>query len=143
MTEPDALQSFNDASPSEIEDTLEKSEVVFFKECPIALPEEADLEFLRNGLPQQTKAKNVSYHPESDSVPRFEASEEDHARVTRILKDHRQTVNDFLKKTIPNLAPGWTAGTSSFRALEEKGRDLKPRSSNEIVHIDAGAYGAT
>jgi hypothetical protein len=27
--------------------------------------------------------------------------------------------------------------------MEECGRDLKPRSSNERVHIDAGAYGAT
>ena len=27
--------------------------------------------------------------------------------------------------------------------MEERGRDLKPRSSNERVHIDAGAYGAT
>lgn len=143
MTEPYALQSFNGASPTEIEDTLEKSEVVFFKECPIELPTEADLEFLRDGLPPQTKTKNVSYHPESDSVPRFEASEEIHGRVTKILKDHRQAVTDYLKKTIPNLAPGWTAGTSSFRALEEKGRKLKPRSSNEIIHIDAGAYGAT
>ena len=44
---------------------------------------------------------------------------------------------------IPNLAPGWTVGTCSFRPLQEKGRDLKPRSSNELVHIDAGAYGAT
>ncbi len=27
--------------------------------------------------------------------------------------------------------------------MEERGRKLKPRSSNERVHIDAGAYGAT
>ncbi len=39
--------------------------------------------------------------------------------------------------------PGWTLGTTSFRSIEEQGRKLKPRSSNELVHIDAGAYGAT
>ncbi|HSG66925.1 MAG TPA: Kdo hydroxylase family protein, partial [Gammaproteobacteria bacterium] len=38
---------------------------------------------------------------------------------------------------------GWTVGTTSFRAVEERGRNLKPRSNSEIVHIDAGAYGAT
>ena len=39
--------------------------------------------------------------------------------------------------------PGWTLGTTSFRSIEEQGRKLPPRSSNELVHIDAGAYGAT
>jgi hypothetical protein len=39
--------------------------------------------------------------------------------------------------------PGWTLGTTSFRSIEEQGRKLKPRSSNELVHVDAGAYGAT
>ncbi len=43
----------------------------------------------------------------------------------------------------PTTCPGWTLGTTSFRSIEEQGRKLKPRSSNELVHIDAGAYGAT
>ena len=43
----------------------------------------------------------------------------------------------------PDFVPGWTLGTTSFRSIEEQGRKLKPRSSNELVHIDAGAYGAT
>lgn len=34
-------------------------------------------------------------------------------------------------------------GTCSFRPIEERGRNLKPHASNELVHIDAGAYGAT
>jgi len=41
------------------------------------------------------------------------------------------------------LTDNWTIGTCSFRPIEEKGRNLKPHSSNELVHIDAGAYGAT
>ncbi|HLF13099.1 MAG TPA: Kdo hydroxylase family protein, partial [Gammaproteobacteria bacterium] len=52
-------------------------------------------------------------------------------------------VEEFLQRSIPELAPGWTMGTTSFRSIEERGRNLKPRSSNELVHIDAGAYGAT
>ena len=44
---------------------------------------------------------------------------------------------------MPALAANLRAGTCSFRPLEERGRNLKPHASNELVHIDAGAYGAT
>src|SRR5262249_43534313 len=49
----------------------------------------------------------------------------------------------FLERELPALTPGWTVGTSSFRPLQERGRDLKAHASNELVHVDAGAYGAT
>ena len=45
--------------------------------------------------------------------------------------------------TIPSLTRDWRLGTCSFRPIEERGRNLKPHASNELVHIDAGAYGAT
>jgi len=137
------LQAFPGESCDEIERALERSKIVFFRECPVELPTEADSRFLREELPLQTKIKNVSYHPESDSVPRFDAPDSTQARVTKILKDHTQAVTEYLEKIILNLAPGWTVGTCSFRPLEERGRNLNPRSSNEIVHVDAGAYGAT
>ena len=143
MPDPYALTKFDAATPAEIEAALERADVVFFERCPIELPSDADLAFLRDELPQQSRLKNISYHPESDSVPRFDAPEDAQRRVKTILKDHNAAVVMYLEKNIPNLAPGWTVGTSSFRAVEEAGRDLKPRSSGEIVHIDAGAYGAT
>jgi hypothetical protein len=143
MAEAYPLRSFEQAGSDEIEAALEGSEVVFFPSCPFPLPSEDDLKFLREELPLQSKVKNVSYHPESDTVPRFEAPEAVQARVKQILKDHERAVSNYLRDTIPHLARGWTVGTCSFRPLQEKGRDLKPRSSNELVHIDAGAYGAT
>ncbi|HEY5622216.1 MAG TPA: Kdo hydroxylase family protein [Gammaproteobacteria bacterium] len=143
MADPYPLQKFDDATPEQIETALESSEVVYFERCPVALPTETEREFLRNGLPQQLRLKNVSYHPESDSVPGFEAPADVTERVARILREHRSAVGKFLEAHLPNLAPDWTLGTTSFRAIEESGRGLKPRSSSEIVHIDAGAYGAT
>jgi hypothetical protein len=44
---------------------------------------------------------------------------------------------------MPEFFKGCRTGTSSFRPLQEKGRSLKPHASNELVHVDAGAYGAT
>lgn len=135
------LRDFSQAAPREIEEALERAEVVFFERCPIELPNEADLEFLRSRLPLRTK--NISYHPESDSVPRFEAEPDVVRRVETILRTQGQRVATFLERVLPDFVPGWSLGTTSFRPVEEQGRDLKPRSSNELVHIDAGAYGAT
>lgn len=143
MTTRYTLRSFDDASAEEIEDALERSEIVFFERAPIELPSEEDLSLLRNGLPGSMKTKNISYHPESDSVPRFEADAETMQRVETILRTQGRRVEAFLRRALPDYADGWTVGTTSFRPLEEEGRGLKPRSSNEIVHVDAGAYGAT
>ena len=143
MTARYELRDFSNATPAQIEDAMERSEVVYFERCPIELPPPEDLEFLRGDMPGQLKTKNISYHPESDSIPRFEAPPEIKARVERILRAHGRRVEEFLGRVVPDFVPGWSLGTTSFRPIEEQGRDLKPRSSNELVHIDAGAYGAT
>lgn len=137
------LHDLSAATPAEIQDALERSEVVYFAQSPVALPSQADLDLLREGLPRELKAKNLSYHPESDSVPKFEVEAPLKARVEDILRTHGQRVEAYLRKVLPELVPNWQLGTTSFRPVEEKDRALKPRSSNERVHIDAGAYGAT
>ena len=137
------LRSFDAASPQEIEEAMERAEVVFWQRCPVELPNEDDLEFMRTGLPRELQVKNISYHPESNSIPRFEADPAVRDRIERILRTHGQRVEAFLRRATPDFVPGWTLGTTSFRSIEEQGRKLKPRSSNELVHIDAGAYGAT
>src|SRR4051794_33390409 len=137
------LRSFDAASPAEIEDAMERAEVVFWQRCPVELPSEDDLEFMRTGLPRELQVKNISYHPESDSIPRFEAEPAVRDRIERVLRAHGQRVEAFLRRATLDYVPGWTLGTTSFRSIEEQGRKLKPRSSNELVHIDAGAYGAT
>ena len=143
MTGSTPLQDYSRASPAQIADALERSRIVYFERCPLELPPADDLDFLRDELPLQTRIKNVSYHPESSSIPRFDAPEPVRIRATTILKEHSRAVTRYLERIVPDMSPGWTVGTCSFRPLEEKGRALKPRSSNEIVHVDAGAYGAT
>jgi len=52
-------------------------------------------------------------------------------------------VRELLQREMPGFTRGWTPGTSSFRPLEEEGRNLSAHASNELIHVDAGAYGAT
>jgi 3-deoxy-D-manno-octulosonic acid hydroxylase-like protein len=131
-------------APDALGDALERGEIVHFPRCPIELPDEADLKFLREDLATHLRNKNVSYHPETDSVPGLKKSDPVRTeRAQRILKQHARRVEAFLTRKMPTLTRDWIIGTSSFRPIQEKGRDLSPHASNELVHIDAGAYGPT
>lgn len=131
------------AVPDEIGDALERGEIVKFTTCPIELPTDKDLKLLRTELPQQLKKKNVSYHPEGDRVTGLDGQSPIASLAYDLLSTHRNRVTEFLQTVMPTLSANIRAGTCSFRPLEERGRDLKPHASNELVHVDAGAYGAT
>jgi hypothetical protein len=138
-----SAQDLAQVPPFEIGDALERGEIIRFPHSPIPLPSARDLALLRDELPRQLNTKNVSYHPESDRVHGVPAQGELHDLAYRFLKAHSAAVEAFLAKTIPHLTEDWIVGTSSFRPIQEKGRELKPHASNELIHIDAGAYGAT
>jgi hypothetical protein len=135
--------ALDDAAAERVSTLLETNHIVYFPRCPIPLPDAATLRFLRSELPSRLRLKNVSYHPEADRLTGLEADEPTRDRVTSVLREHLAGVTAFLGRVAPNLAAGWTIGTCSFRPIQERGRNLKPHASNELVHIDAGAYGAT
>ena len=121
---------------------LERGIVARYRRCPFPLPPEDDLEFLRRDVPRLLKRKNISYHPETGAVHGIKADARA-PRVREILRSHSRQVERFLAGTAPELTRGWRVATCSFRPMEERGRGLKPHASNELIHVDAGAYGAT
>jgi hypothetical protein len=131
------------AGPHDLSDELERGRIVTFPECPLDLPSPEDLAFLREEMPKHLKLKNISYHPEADRIFGIKGSREIVERTQRILKEHGARVREFLGRAIPSLSKGWKIGTSSFRPLQERGRNLSAHASNELIHVDAGAYGAT
>ena len=130
-------------SATAISAALEGNRIVYFPKSPFALPGTAELEFLRVELQSRLKLKNVSYHPEGDRLSGLEADGSMVERTQRVLRDHLGAVTSFLQCVIPHLCVGATFGKTSFRPIQERGRGLKPHASNELVHVDAGAYGAT
>jgi hypothetical protein len=131
------------AGPDDLSDALERGNLVQFPECPIELPPAGDLDFLRSRMPELLASKNISYHPEADRIIGIKGAAEEVGRAQSILKSHGGRVQAFLRKVMPNLTREWQVGTSSFRPLQERGRNLSAHASNELVHVDAGAYGAT
>ena len=124
-----------------LQEALERGKIVLFPRCPIELPTPADLDFLRDELPARLERKNVSYYPDADRL--VGVSGEVRARTQELLRAHARRVTEFLGSRVPGLTRNWRVGTSSFRPLQEKGRGLSAHASNELVHVDAGAYGAT
>jgi hypothetical protein len=141
------LATFDDAAwranPDSVREALEANRIVYFPACPIPLPPAGTLDFLRRELPSRLKLKNISYHPEADKVSGIEADEDTTRQVTEVLRSHLEEVTAFLRRVTGDLTEGARVGTCSFRPIEEKDRNLKPHASNELVHVDAGAYGAT
>jgi 3-deoxy-D-manno-oct-2-ulosonic acid (Kdo) hydroxylase len=131
------------AAASGISAALESNHIVWFPHAPLRLPDKAELEYLRRELPSRLRKKNVSYHPAGQRLTGLEADAALSARTTAMLRAHLDAVTAYLRRVMPHLCVGWTVGKCSFRPIEERGRDLPPHASNELVHVDAGAYGAT
>ena len=130
--------------PDDISDSLERGSIVFFPQSPVQIPPAEDLAFLRQELPGLLRLKNISYHPEVGRIRGLDDADPELAeRVKRILLGVSDNIAAFLTRNAPRLVDNWTVGTCSFRPIEEQGRKLDAHASNELVHIDAGAYGAT
>ena len=64
-------------------------------------PPEADLDILRRDLPAHMKRKNVSYHPEADSVSGLDKSSPVYATTHRVLTRLRDDIAGWTRRTMP------------------------------------------
>ena len=130
--------------PDELSAALEQGSIVYFPQSPVAIPAVEDLIFIRQELPRLLKLKNISYHPESGKIRGLDSEDREVVnRVTQILLSVSDDIASYLQQMMPRLTRDWTVGTCSFRPIEEQGRNLSAHASNELIHVDAGAYGAT
>ena len=142
------LESFDEArlaaaGPRTLSDVLEQGRIVYLPRCPVALPAEAELDILRRDLPAHMKRKNVSYHPEADSVSGLDKASPVYETTHRVLTRLRDEIASWTRRTMPDLLRDADIGTCSFRPLEEAGRAIDAHQASELIHVDAGAYGAT
>ncbi len=117
---------------------LELGHILFFTETPFELAP-ADREFLLSQ--RQTAAgyhKNVAYRPQEDRLTGSgRASEEDKQRLRAILSGYSDRVTRFLAELLPAYGQSWRRDFASFRPLEERGRKLRLRARNDLLHTDA------
>jgi len=116
---------------------LEAGNILFFAELPFDFPPD-DREFL---LAQQWAElrlhKNVSYRPDGDllrGVPGRSATVD---RLHSIMRNYSAQVMKFLADFLSPYAGKWITDFSSFRPIEENGRNLSLHKRNDLLHVDA------
>jgi hypothetical protein len=138
-----SARELHEAPPTDLAEHLERGEIVRFEAGLLPLPREDDLEFLRRELGRLISLKNISYHPEGDYLSGMKADPAARDRTRRILRDHNRQASRFLAPLLPAYAASWRVGKINFRPIQERGRTMSRHSSNELLHVDAFATGAT
>ncbi|MBS1954381.1 MAG: Kdo hydroxylase family protein [Cyanobacteria bacterium SZAS-4] len=117
---------------------LEKGGVIYFPESPFKFSE-SDKAFL---LAQKQKDadyhKNIAYRPKQDRVTGFDSpTKEEAEQLRRIMADfHGQSIR-FLQSFLSPYARNWKIDFASFRPIEEKGRKMRLRARNDLLHVDS------
>ncbi|MGH9718349.1 MAG: Kdo hydroxylase family protein [Candidatus Acidiferrales bacterium] len=116
---------------------LESGEILFFREPPFQLPAE-DREFLVSQPWSELRLhKNVSYRSGEDILRGVGGDSETVARVHSILRNYSEHVLRFAADVLAPYAEKWIVDFSSFRPLEEQGRNLPLHKRNDLLHVDA------
>jgi hypothetical protein len=117
---------------------LEEGNILFFPTCPFEFPKN-ELEFL---LAQKQSAaanrKNIAYKPQLDKITNFErSSTQQEMRLLEIMRQFSKRTIHFLSQLLSPYAEKWHLDYASFRPFQEKGRQLRIRARNDLLHVDS------
>ncbi len=119
-------------------EALEEGNILFFSSTPFEFPQE-EIDFL---LQQRQSAsasrKNIAYKPQIDKITNHDAKDPVAAdKLKEILSGYSKRVTEFLTVLLAPYAKGWKHDYASFRPFQEKGRKLRMRARNDLLHVDA------
>lgn len=136
----EALRDFfsGGAAPDKYCRSLEEGKILFFPQTPFEMPGE-EVEFLLGR--RQTGAqyhKNIAYRPRENRVTgAAKSGPEENRRLVEALGRYSRSAAGFLARLLPPYAERWRLDYASFRPQEEKGRDVKFKARNDLLHVDA------
>ena len=116
---------------------LERGEILFFRELPFYLPAEDRDFLLAQPWSELRLHKNVSYRTVEDALRGVSGDAATIERIHAILRNYAAQVIGFAKNFLSPYAGKWILDFSSFRPLEEQGRDLPLHKRNDLLHVDA------
>lgn len=117
---------------------LEAGNILFFPKTPFDFPQD-QINFLLKQRQGGSKArKNIAYKPQADKITNHDAGDPLAAeRLKEILRNYSQSASAFLGKVLEPYAKAWKLDYASFRPFQEKGRKLRVRARNDLLHVDA------
>jgi 3-deoxy-D-manno-oct-2-ulosonic acid (Kdo) hydroxylase len=124
------------ARPRWLCERLEDGDILLLPRFPVIGAE--DRRFLV-GVRQRGSAffKNISYQPASGRLRGFARSGTDALRLKRVLSDYSDRIREAAVELLAPYAAGLQIDLTSFRPIEEQGRDLRGHSRNDLIHVDS------
>lgn len=117
---------------------LEEGNILFLPSTPFPFPQE-EIDFLLNQKQGKSSArKNIAYKPQIDRITNHDTKDpEAAAQLKEILSNYSKRVTAFLSVLLSPYANEWRHDYASFRPFQEKGRQLRLRARNDLLHVDA------
>jgi hypothetical protein len=115
---------------------LERGEILVLRDFPVISQEERD--FLTQV--RQTGSgffKNISYESRSARLRGFARRATDAQSLKRVLTAYADRIHNLAASLLTPYAGALEVDLTSFRPIEERGRDLHGRSRNDLIHIDS------
>jgi hypothetical protein len=113
---------------------LENGNILVFPKIPFPFPQE-EIDFLLKQRQSGGKGhKNIAYKPNIDKLSNHDGNEE---RLKTILRNYSERTTQFLTEILKPYSKEWKIDYTSFRPFQEKGRDLRLRARNDLLHVDA------
>lgn len=117
---------------------LEDGNILFFSSTPFPFPKEEIDFLLKQKQGGSTARKNIAYKPQMDRITNHDTTDPIAAdRLKEILKNYSKRVTDFLTLLLSPYSQSWKHDYASFRPFQEKGRKLRLRARNDLLHVDS------
>jgi hypothetical protein len=119
-------------------EALENGNILFFPKTPFDFPQESINFLLTQKQGASTSRKNIAYKPQADKITNHDAEDHKSAeKLKEVLKNYSEKVTQFLTILLSPYAKEWKLDYASFRPFQEKGRNLRLRARNDLLHVDA------
>lgn len=117
---------------------LERGNILFFAKNPFEFPASDQTFLLSQRQSGSKKRKNIAYKPELDKITNHETEDAtEKEQMKQALRNYSSQVATFLTTLLPSYAASWKLDYASFRPFQEKGRSLRMRARNDLLHVDA------
>lgn len=117
---------------------LEQGNILFFPETPFEFPADEIAFLLQQRQGASGNRKNIAYKPGIDKITNHDSSDAVAAeKMLGVLRNYSRRVTEFLTLLLEPYAKEWKHDYASFRPFQEKGRKLRLRARNDLLHVDA------
>lgn len=128
----------NEANQFQFCQELEQGNILFFSQIPFDFPQEEIAFLLRQKQGNLAGRKNIAYKPQLDKITNHTAANPEEAlQMHEILRNYSQRATQFLSVLLAPYAKQWKIDYASFRPFQEKGRKLRLRARNDLLHVDS------